>query len=60
MKTQELFNLEEKRFLVELLKRTLAERKPIYDAYQKYIEKLVKFDRDKMKLERVIKNSNKK
>lgn len=60
METQELLTLEEKEFLVELLKRTIAERKPIFDAYEKYFERREKFEKEKLKLENINKGNNKK
>lgn len=47
MEIKEILTLDEKKLLLELLKRTLKERKPIFDSYQKYIEKREKLAKEK-------------
>jgi len=39
MKQENLMSKEERLFLIEALKRLVMERKPIYEGYQKYIQK---------------------
>lgn len=44
MDENEMLAMEEQRFLIEVLRRSITQRKPIYESYQKYIEKNKKFE----------------
>lgn len=39
MDENEMLTMEEQRFLIEILRRSITQRKPIYESYRKYIEK---------------------
>lgn len=39
MEANEMLTMEERRFLVEILRRSITQRKAVYESYQKYIEK---------------------
>lgn len=46
MDKNEILAMEEKRFLIEILRRSITQRKPIYESYQKYIKKNKEFEAD--------------
>lgn len=39
MDENEMLTMEEQRFLIEILRRSITQRKAIYESYRKYIEK---------------------
>lgn len=59
MKTQDLLTLEEREFLIEMLKCTIAKRQPIFDAYQKYVERREKLEKEKLKFENINRDKDK-
>jgi|DewCreStandDraft_5_1066085.scaffolds.fasta_scaffold65735_2 hypothetical protein len=46
MDENNMLTMEEQRFLLEILRRSITQRKPIYESYQKYIEKHKQFEAD--------------
>lgn len=60
MDGHKILTLDERKLLIEMLKQVLNEQKPVFEGYQKYIEKREKLDCKKTKIDIVnkIKKSN--